>query len=94
MLNSQRLEMYKPKSGEYFCRLREGQGFVTSTIGRGRVISHREEKMAEIKEETDEKEMEKELKGVLKYVEPFVTALDVWPLGPESVSFLKMLQRL
>ena len=50
--------------------------------------------MAEIKEETDEKEMEKELKGVLKYVEPFVTALDVWPLGPESVSFLKMLQRL
>ena len=49
--------------------------------------------MAERKGETDEKRMEKELKRGLRYVEPFITALGAWPLGPESASFLKILQR-
>ncbi|KAK1131440.1 hypothetical protein K0M31_017724 [Melipona bicolor] len=50
--------------------------------------------MAKRKGETDEKRLEKELKRDLRYVEPFVTALGAWPLGPESASCLKILQRL
>lgn len=49
--------------------------------------------MAKREGDTDEKRMKEELKRGLRYVEPFATALGAWPLGPESASFLKILQR-
>ena len=48
--------------------------------------------MAKRKGETDEERMKEELKRGLRYVEPFVTALGAWPLGPDSATFLKILQ--
>ncbi|KAF3424615.1 hypothetical protein E2986_02486 [Frieseomelitta varia] len=36
--------------------------------------------------------MNEELKRGLRYVEPFVTIVGAWPLGPESATFLKILQ--
>ena len=48
--------------------------------------------MAKRKGETDEERMKEELKHGLRYVEPFVTALGAWPLGPDSATFLKILQ--